>query len=403
MIAPQVIIRHRGKIIAGAVLVVCGVLALVLAAAAALTALFNTGGSAPRQTQQNQCSRLGDSQGAGPTATGHSHKQQVKNAKMIAKTASKLDMPDRAALVALTAAAGETDMINVKRGDSAGPDSRGLFQQRKSWGSEKKRMNAKWATKSFLLGPKHDGKNHGAGGTGLKGITGWKALSISAAIHAVQKNSDPNFYTQYKPRAKKLAKQAGITLHAGSSSQSSHTGHAADAAGQAADDYCDDPTKNEQATDTGGGSGSVGTIKGTPIVKKTIKVLKKKLGTPYSFGGGTVKKPTVGRTSPPGWDCSSYLQMGIYQATKGKIKIARTTTQQMHDSHLKKVSQKHMQPGDLVFIDTDGQWGHVVMFLGHGKIIEEPHTGAKSRVKPLSEYDGKKQSVRRVKAADKDS
>lgn len=164
--------------------------------------------------------------------------------------------------------------------------------------------------------------------------------------------------------------------------------------------------KTKQYTKKGTGglkSASVGKVEGGPLVKKTIKVLKKKPGTPYSFGGGTVTKPTAGRTKPAGWDCSSYLQMGVYQASGGKIKIARTTTEQMHDKNLKKVPKKDMQPGDFIFVNNDGNWGHVVMYVGHGKIIEEPHTGAKSRVRPAKQYDKHPQSIRRVKAVDKDT
>lgn len=150
------------------------------------------------------------------------------------------------------------------------------------------------------------------------------------------------------------------------------------------------------------GTSSAGKIKGKPLAKKILKTLKKKLGTPYSFGGGTATKPTVGKTEPAGWDCSSYLMMGIYQATDSKIRIARITTAQMHDKHLKKVSKKHMQPGDLIFINNDGNWGHVVMYYGHGKIIEEPHTGAKSRIRPAKNYAKDPQSIRRLKAVDKD-
>jgi cell wall-associated NlpC family hydrolase len=137
-----------------------------------------------------------------------------------------------------------------------------------------------------------------------------------------------------------------------------------------------------------------------PVIKKTITILKSKLGTPYSFGGGTVSKPTVGRTSPAGWDCSSYMMMGWYQASGGKIKLERTTGQQVHSNLLKPVSKKSLRVGDMIYIKTEGgSYSHVVMYLGHHKIIEEPHTGAAARINPVSEYNGKTQAVRRMKTS----
>lgn len=51
--------------------------------------------------------------------------------------------------------------------DQAGPDSRGLYQQRNNWGTLALRMNPAWAAGAFMLGP-HQGH---AGG--LLQLAGW--------------------------------------------------------------------------------------------------------------------------------------------------------------------------------------------------------------------------------------
>lgn len=221
MDATAALLRHRGKIIAAGIVIIVGVLALALAAVAALMALMTSGSDDSKHKQAlANCAAPGDPLDAGPPATGSAKHQQTVNAKKIAKTVTQVGLSGRATLVALTAAVGESDLINIGHGDAAGPDSRGLFQQRSGWGSKKQRMNPVWATKSFLLGPEHDGKDHGPGGRGLAAVAGWQGLSVPAAIHAVQRNSDPNHYAQYVPRARTIANRAGIDLDTRGSSPS---------------------------------------------------------------------------------------------------------------------------------------------------------------------------------------
>lgn len=134
------------------------------------------------------------------------------------------------------------------------------------------------------------------------------------------------------------------------------------------------------------------------LAAKAIAAAKAELGTPYSFGGGTPQGPTVGATAPAGWDCSSYMQMAYYRASKGKINLPRVTYDQIDSSLVTEVPMNKIAPGDLIFVQTDGgTWSHVVMYAGGGKIIEEPHTGEVSRIAPLSEYNGMTQAARRVK------
>ena len=40
------------------------------------------------------------------------------------------------------------------------------------------------------------------------------------------------------------------------------------------------------------------------------------------------------------------------------------------------MSPRHLKPGDLVFYGGLGYHGHVAIYVGRGRIIHAPHTGA---------------------------
>lgn len=372
------LVQHRGKIITAAIVLAAALLAFWLLAAGMLIGLMSQGTGQDSGTTPPSC--LGDPgvpDQPGPPATGSIAHQQDTNATAIAKVVDDLGLGGHVTLIAVTAADGESDLINLDHGDSAGPDSRGLFQQRTGWGTEAQRMTPEYATRSFLLGPKHDGKAHGPGSTGLVAIKGWQQMSISAAIHAVQGNADPNHYTQYVPRAEQIAGRAKIDL-----SKPAKNGNTKD------------PGSTDEPGDICGGNVNPGSL-----AAKAIAAEKAKLGTPYSLGGGTPQGPTVGNTSPAGWDCSSYVQMAFWQASGGKINLPRTTYEQVDSPLVVPVPIDKIKPGDLIFVQTEGPaagWSHVVLYIGAGKIIEEPHTREVSRIMPLSEYSGMPQTARRV-------
>jgi len=101
------------------------------------------------------------------------------------------------------------------------------------------------------------------------------------------------------------------------------------------------------------------------------------LGTPYAWGG----------ESPGGFDCSGLLQ---YVWAKMGIRIPRTSQQQFEAG--RRVGRGQLRPGDAVFfVGSDGTRaapGHVGMYIGGGKFIEAPHTGATVRISNLNGYPG---------------
>jgi cell wall-associated NlpC family hydrolase len=95
---------------------------------------------------------------------------------------------------------------------------------------------------------------------------------------------------------------------------------------------------------------------------------------PYCWGG----------TGPSCFDCS-----GLVMRAYGWSSNLRTTTQQW--AGLQHISSSQLEPGDLVFYagsdGTASSPGHVVMYIGHGKVIQEFGAGYTAMVTPLAAVD----------------
>lgn len=116
---------------------------------------------------------------------------------------------------------------------------------------------------------------------------------------------------------------------------------------------------------------------GSPESTAAVKLAEHYLGTPYVYGGD----------KPGGFDCSGLLQ---FVWGKNGVNIPRTTFEQWHAG--KPVSLNDLQPGDAVFyrgsdpMIQGGQVlpGHVAMYIGNGKVIQAPHTGADVQISSLN-------------------
>lgn len=125
-------------------------------------------------------------------------------------------------------------------------------------------------------------------------------------------------------------------------------------------------TPNSAVTGTTGLTGSQ-----MPKTNSTIvDAAQKFLGTPYLWGGTTAK----------GLDCSGLVQLAVKNAT-GKT-IPRVAADQYKASQ--KVPQNQMQPGDIIAFGTPTNVHHIGIYVGSGKFIDAPHTGAKVRIDDLS-------------------
>lgn len=117
------------------------------------------------------------------TVAGYSG-QQIVNAAHIIRAAQALGLSKRAMQIGVMTAMGESTLRVLNYGDAAGPDSRGLFQQRSiGWGTYQCRMDPYCSATSFFKA--------------LAKVAGWDTLAPTLAAHYTQRNADPNHYTRY--------------------------------------------------------------------------------------------------------------------------------------------------------------------------------------------------------------
>ena len=87
-----------------------------------------------------------------------------------------------------------------------------------------------------------------------------------------------------------------------------------------------------------------------------------------------------GRSPATGFDCSG-LVAHVYQAAWG-MRLPPDTRGQSQAGV--PVSLAELQPGDLVFYDTqDRPYSHVGIYVGDGRFVHAPRTGAQVRVESL--------------------
>jgi hypothetical protein len=124
---------------------------------------------------------------------------QAANAALISAVAVRRGLPARAASIALATSMQESKLRNISYGDEAGPDSRGLFQQRPSqgWGTEQEVMDPYHAANAFY--------------DALVEIPGYESLPITEAAQHVQRSAYPGAYAQHEAMARAFA--SALTGH----------------------------------------------------------------------------------------------------------------------------------------------------------------------------------------------
>jgi cell wall-associated NlpC family hydrolase len=122
---------------------------------------------------------------------------------------------------------------------------------------------------------------------------------------------------------------------------------------------------------------------GSPeAVRTAIDAAVAKVGIRYAWGGGSPSGPSLGfgiDAGIVGFDCSGLTRYAYAQAGIG---LARNSRAQYET--LPKVDRSSLRPGDLVFWAMDvhdpATIHHVALYLGGGKIVEAPHSGASVHV-----------------------
>ncbi len=120
-----------------------------------------------------------------PARIGRFGAAQVANAAAIIKAGKAMGLSVRDQTIGVMTAIGESSLQVLDHGDTAGPDSRGLFQQRANgaWGSLADRMDPTTSATSFF--------------TALTRVQGRDSMTPTAVAHQVQRNADPQYYAKY--------------------------------------------------------------------------------------------------------------------------------------------------------------------------------------------------------------
>lgn len=118
------------------------------------------------------------------TISGYGHEQLV-NAAYIVQAGKDLDLGVRDQTIGVMTAMGESSLTVVDYGDAAGPDSRGLFQQRDNgaWGSYEDRMDPYISATNFFKA--------------MMKVDARDSLEPTIVAHRTQGNADPYHYTKF--------------------------------------------------------------------------------------------------------------------------------------------------------------------------------------------------------------
>lgn len=97
------------------------------------------------------------------------------------------------------------------------------------------------------------------------------------------------------------------------------------------------------------------------------------LDTPYRSGG---------QSADTGFDCSGFTRQ-VFAQSLG-VALPRQADEQAQSPGLLKVRRDELRPGDLVFFNTLRRvYSHVGIYLGEGRFVHAPRTGAQVRVEQI--------------------
>jgi cell wall-associated NlpC family hydrolase len=116
------------------------------------------------------------------------------------------------------------------------------------------------------------------------------------------------------------------------------------------------------------------------------------LGVPYRRGGSD---------AADGFDCSGFTRH-VFEMSLGLV-LPRRVDEQAQAPGLTEVRPDDLRPGDLVFFNTlKRTFSHVGIYVGDGKFIHSPRSGASVRVEDMRyDYWAKRfTGARRASAAD---
>ncbi len=333
------------KPVAAAAAVAGGLLATVVLIPTVLLGGGGSGSAAAASVSQNAAATDGQCTYTPKRAGGAAPPQQAPagitlsaSQLQIAVTAvgvaKQRKLPAQASIDVLAAGMQESTLTNLSGGDR---DSVGFLQQRPSqgWGTVAQIMDPAYAAGKFF--------DH------LLGVARWQTLPGGEAIQAVQNSGTPDAYTAWVPMATALT--------------SSLLG---------------DPSVALTCA-PGGAPGQAPNAKVDVVLARA----RAQLGLPYCFDGGTSTGPSHGAGGAGcggqtvGFDCSG---LALFAYAGVGVALEHSAADQYTDPAGAHVPITQVQPGDLVFLSSDGSQAgihHVAMIWsttgrpdGSGQIIE---------------------------------
>jgi hypothetical protein len=151
-----------------------------------------SGTAAPANTAPSQADLMPNGVPTGQSFIGLSA-DQVNNAQAIIKATKEMNLPPRAAVIAVATSLQETKLTNYGNlGGANDHDSLGLFQQRSSsgWGTPDQLTYPDYAAKAFL--------------NALVQVPGWQTMPLTDAAQAVQVSAFGDRYAQWEQQAANL-------------------------------------------------------------------------------------------------------------------------------------------------------------------------------------------------------
>lgn len=130
---------------------------------------------------------------------------------------------------------------------------------------------------------------------------------------------------------------------------------------------------------------------GTPFGQAVVEFAMRQRGLPYSWGGGGPRGPSTGigpnGVGINGFDCSGLVQYAVYQASGGKLTLPRTSQVQVKVGQPVPRDFAAMLPGDVIGFDPyrNGDYSHIGIYMGNGKMVHAPKPGDVVKVSDLSE------------------
>ncbi|QGG39914.1 endonuclease/exonuclease/phosphatase family protein [Aeromicrobium yanjiei] len=271
---------------------------------------------------------------AAATSVGRWKGVQLKNAAAIVAAGKTAGVNQRGQTIAVMTAMGESSLTVLNRGDAAGPDSRGLFQQRNSWGSLAERMDPTASATLFYRA--------------LLKVDGWADLEPTMAAHRVQRNADPNHYEKFWDDAVQVV--------------ASVTGQSPAEAGFSAAPGCNDGEATNAVWASGADCdfGNLSTPRNCTEALNEAARIARDASCTNEVRGGTWRRR-----------CLEFVAR-VYGYASSGTPTAKAQYRLMQSKGLISTDKK-IPAGALVYFNSSDPAGHIAVYAGNGKAFSNDY------------------------------